>query len=56
MIRRQDRFRERGAPTLPDQKKADPGHMAGTPDDRLRSAGLSRAKVASLKDLAAKTL
>jgi 3-methyladenine DNA glycosylase/8-oxoguanine DNA glycosylase len=33
-----------------------PEGLAGTTDDLLRSAGLSRAKTAALKDLAAKTL
>jgi len=30
--------------------------LAGTPDDRLRSAGLSRAKIAAVKDIAVRTL
>jgi len=33
-----------------------PGELLATPDERLRAAGLSRAKVASIKDIAAKTL
>ncbi|MGD0960067.1 MAG: methylated-DNA--[protein]-cysteine S-methyltransferase [Methylomonas sp.] len=33
-----------------------PGDLLNTPDQSLRDAGLSRAKTASLKDLAAKTL
>jgi DNA-3-methyladenine glycosylase II len=33
-----------------------PEDLIGTPDERLRAAGLSRAKVASIKDIAAKTL
>lgn len=33
-----------------------PEHVLKTSDERLRSAGLSRAKTAALKDLAAKTL
>lgn len=33
-----------------------PQDLLATPDDRLRSAGLSRAKIASIKDIAAKTV
>jgi DNA-3-methyladenine glycosylase II len=33
-----------------------PEELLSTPDERLRSAGLSRAKTAALKDIAAKTL
>ena len=33
-----------------------PEELAGTPDELLRAAGLSRAKVASVKDIAARTL
>jgi len=33
-----------------------PEDLLATPDERLRAAGLSRAKVASIKDIAAKTL
>jgi len=33
-----------------------PEDLLATPDERLRAAGLSRAKTAALKDLAAKTL
>ena len=33
-----------------------PEDVLATPDDRLRGAGLSRAKVAAIKDIAAKTL
>lgn len=33
-----------------------PQDLLGTPDDRLRAAGLSRAKTAAVKDIAAKTL
>ncbi|MHB1530421.1 MAG: methylated-DNA--[protein]-cysteine S-methyltransferase [Acidiferrobacteraceae bacterium] len=40
----------------PDTKIPEPSDLLGTPDPLLRSAGLSRAKAASLKDLAAKTL
>ena len=33
-----------------------PDDLLGTPDDTLRAAGLSRAKVAAVKDISAKTL
>ncbi len=33
-----------------------PGLLVATPDERLRAVGFSRAKAASLKDIAAKTL
>ena len=33
-----------------------PDQLVATPDDQLRAAGFSRAKAASLKDIAAKTL
>src|ERR1051326_3836922 len=33
-----------------------PEDIVETPDERLRSAGLSRAKVAAIKDIAAKTV
>lgn len=33
-----------------------PDDLIGTPDDTLRAAGLSRAKVAAVKDISAKTL
>ena len=33
-----------------------PEDLLATPDDKLRTAGLSRAKVASVKDISAKTL
>ena len=33
-----------------------PEDLLGTPDEKLRAAGLSRAKIASIKDIAAKTL
>ncbi len=33
-----------------------PEDLLATPDERLRAAGLSRAKVASIKDIAAKTM
>jgi 3-methyladenine DNA glycosylase/8-oxoguanine DNA glycosylase len=40
----------------PKQKWLDPKQLLATPDETLRAAGLSRAKVAAIKDLAAKTL
>jgi DNA-3-methyladenine glycosylase II len=40
----------------PRKKYLDPKLVLGTPDEKLRAAGLSRSKVAALKDLAAKTL
>jgi DNA-3-methyladenine glycosylase II len=41
---------------FPRKKYLDPKLVLATPDERLRGAGLSRAKVAALKDLAAKTI
>src|ERR1043166_5612279 len=38
------------------RKYLDPKAVLETPDEKLRGAGLSRSKVAALKDLAAKTL
>ncbi len=38
------------------RKFLDPKAVLATPDERFRAAGLSRSKVAALKDLAAKTL
>jgi DNA-3-methyladenine glycosylase II len=38
------------------RKWLDPKQVLATPDETLRGAGLSRSKVAALKDLAAKTL
>jgi DNA-3-methyladenine glycosylase II len=38
------------------QKSLDPRRILEMPDEKFRAAGLSRSKVASLKDLAAKTL
>ena len=38
------------------RKWLDPAEVFKTPDEKLRGAGLSRSKVAALKDLAAKTL
>jgi len=40
----------------PKRKWLDPERIVATPDDALRAAGLSRAKTAALKDLAAKTI
>jgi DNA-3-methyladenine glycosylase II len=40
----------------PRRKWLDPAKILATPDEKLRAAGLSRAKVAAIKDLAAKTL
>jgi len=40
----------------PKRKWLDPKQLLATPDEALRAAGLSRAKTAALKDLAAKTI
>src|SRR4026208_1404936 len=40
---------------FPKRKFLDPKLVLGTPDETLRAAGLSRSKVAALKDVAAKT-
>ena len=40
----------------PKRKRLDPQQLLATPDEILRAAGLSRAKVAAIKDLAAKTI
>ena len=40
----------------PDARFPSAEQLRDTPDDRLRGAGLSRAKTAALKDIAAKTL
>src|ERR1043166_6598371 len=40
----------------PHRRFPQPEDLLKTPDARLRSAGLSRAKTASLKDIAAKTI
>lgn len=40
----------------PEKKWLDPEKLLATPDETLRAAGLSRAKTAALKDLAAKTI
>src|SRR4051794_17661842 len=41
---------------FPKRKFLDPKLVLGTRDEKLRAAGLSRSKVAALKDLAAKTI
>src|SRR6185295_10544238 len=41
---------------FPKRKFLDPKLVLATPDEKLRAAGLSRSKVAALKDLAAKTI
>src|SRR5438067_7492426 len=41
---------------FPGGKYLDPKLVLETPDERFRAAGLSRSKVAALKDLAAKTI
>src|SRR6266436_5783802 len=40
----------------PKRKRRDPEQLLATPDETLRAAGISRAKTAALKDLAAKTI
>ena len=40
----------------PRQKYLDPEKILATPDDSFRAAGLSRSKIAALKDLAVKTI
>src|SRR5437660_10973145 len=40
----------------PRRKYLDPKQVLETPDEKLRGAGLSRNKVAAIKDLAAKTI
>jgi DNA-3-methyladenine glycosylase II len=40
----------------PKRRWLDPEQLLATPDETLRAAGLSRAKTAALKDLAAKTI
>lgn len=40
----------------PKRKRLDPAKVLATPDETLRGAGLSRAKIAAIKDLAAKTI
>lgn len=41
---------------FPGQKFPTPAQIVAAPDERLRSAGLSRAKTAAIKDIAAQTL
>jgi DNA-3-methyladenine glycosylase II len=41
---------------FPGRKFPTPEELLATPDERLRAAGLSRAKTASIKDIAAKTI
>ena len=41
---------------FPKRRSLDPKLVIGTPDEKFRAAGLSRSKVAALKDLAAKTI
>lgn len=41
---------------FPGTKFPTPEQIVAAPDDRLRSAGLSRAKTAAIKDIAAKTI
>ena len=40
----------------PDKRFPTPEDVAATPEDQMRGAGLSRAKTAAIKDLAAKVL
>jgi 3-methyladenine DNA glycosylase/8-oxoguanine DNA glycosylase len=40
----------------PHRKFPNPDDLLNTPDEKLRAAGLSRAKVAGLKDISAKTI
>src|SRR5438874_1750339 len=40
----------------PGRRFPTPEDLLSTPDERLRAAGLSRAKVAAIKDIAAKTV
>lgn len=40
----------------PDRPFPTPEDLLATPDERLRAAGLSRAKIAAIKDIAAKTI
>ena len=40
----------------PKKKRLDPAKVLATPDQTLRASGLSRAKIAAIKDLAAKTM
>jgi len=47
---------ERVMALYPRRKFPTPDDVLATPDEKLRGAGLSRAKVASIKDIAAKTV
>ena len=47
---------KRALSIFPKRKFLDPKLVLETPDEKLRAAGLSRSKVAALKDLAAKTI
>jgi DNA-3-methyladenine glycosylase II len=40
----------------PKRKRLDPAKVLATPDETLRACGLSRAKIAAIKDLASKTM
>jgi DNA-3-methyladenine glycosylase II len=40
----------------PKRKRLDPAKVLATPDGTLRACGLSRAKIAAIKDLASKTM
>src|SRR5437773_12260831 len=41
---------------FPRRKHLDPKLVLATPDEKFRAAGLSRSKIAALKDLAGKTI
>lgn len=41
---------------FPNRRSLDPKLVIATPDEKFRAAGLSRSKIAALKDLAAKTI
>jgi DNA-3-methyladenine glycosylase II len=41
---------------FPETKFPKPEHVVAAPDEKLRSAGLSRAKTAAIKDIAARTI
>lgn len=47
---------KRALALYPGKRFPTPEDILATPDDRLRTAGLSRAKVAAIKDIAAKTV
>src|SRR5882724_8769239 len=40
----------------PNKRFPTPDDLLGTPDEKLRRAGLSRAKTAAIKDIASKTI